>query len=204
MDDRFNTTAGWVLGAGIIALGLSSISSRYFQGDKPHRPEKMGYEIAGVVSSEGGETKEEPIEARLAAADPAKGEATFAKCKSCHTIAPGGANGIGPNLNGTMGKGVAGHAGFAYSDDLKKVGGSWDWAKMDAWLKSPKAMAAGTKMTFAGLSDGAERANIIAYLNTQGSNLPLPAVPAAEAAEAQKEGEAAAAASGAPEAAAKK
>lgn len=204
MDDRFNTTAGWVLFAGIIALGLSSISARYYQGDKPHRPEKMGYEIAGVVSSEGGATKEEPIEARLAAADPAKGEATFAKCKSCHTIDAGGANGIGPNLNGTMGKAVAGHAGFAYSDDLKKVGGSWDWAKMDAWLKSPKAMAAGTKMTFAGLSDGAERANVIAYLNAQGSNLPLPAVPAAEAAEAPKEGEPAAAASGAPEAAAKK
>ena len=204
MDDRFNTTAGWVLGAGIIALGLSSISSRYFHADKEHRPEKMGYEIAGVVSSEGGATKEEPIEARLAAAAPAKGEATFAKCKSCHTIDAGGANGIGPNLNGTMGKAVGGHAGFAYSDDLKKVGGSWDWAKMDAWLKSPKAMAAGTKMTFAGLSDGAERANVIAYLNTQGSNLPLPAVPAAEAAEAPKEGEAAAAASGAPEAAAKK
>ncbi len=204
MDDRFNTTAGWVLGAGIIALGLSSISSRYFHADKSHRPEKMGYEIAGVVSSEGGATKEEPIEARLAAADPAKGEATFAKCKSCHTIAPGGANGIGPNLNGTMGKPVGGHAGFAYSDDLKKVGGSWDWAKMDAWLKSPKAMAAGTKMTFAGLSDGAERANVIAFMNTQGSNLPLPAVPAAEAAEAPKEGEAAVAASGAPEAAAKK
>lgn len=204
MDDRFNTTAGWVLGAGIIALGLSSISSRYFHADKEHRPEKMGYEIAGVVSSEGGASKEEPIEARLAAADPAKGEATFAKCKSCHTIDAGGANGIGPNLNGTMGKAVAGHAGFAYSDDLKKVGGSWDWAKMDAWLKSPKAMAAGTKMTFAGLSDGAERANLIAYLNAQGSNLPLPAAPAAEAAEAPKEGEAAAAASGAPEAAAKK
>lgn len=204
MDDRFNTTAGWVLGAGIIALGLSSISSRYFHADKENRPEKMGYEIAGVVSSEGGASKEEPIEARLAAADPAKGEAAFAKCKSCHTIDAGGANGIGPNLNGTMGKAVAGHAGFAYSDDLKKVGGSWDWAKMDAWLKSPKAMAAGTKMTFAGLSDGAERANLIAYLNAQGSNLPLPAAPAAEAAEAPKEGEAAAAASGAPEAAAKK
>ena len=182
MDDRFNTTAGWVLGAGIIALGLSSISSRYFHADKSHRPEKMGYEIAGVVASEGGAAKEEPIEARLAAADPAKGEAAFAKCKSCHTIDAGGANGIGPNLNATMGKAVAGHAGFAYSDDLKKVGGSWDWAKMDAWLKSPKAMAAGTKMTFAGISDAQDRADVILYLNKQGSNLPLPAVPAAPAA----------------------
>ncbi len=205
MDDRFNTTAGWVLGAGIIALGLSSISGRYFHADKSHRPEKMGNKIAGVVSSDAGAAKEEPIEARLAAADPAKGEATFAKCKSCHTIDAGGANGIGPNLHAVMGEGVGvGVGGYAFSEDLKKVGGKWDWTKMDAWLKSPKAMAAGTKMTFAGLSDGAERANVIAYLNTQGSNLPLPAAPKAEAAEAGKEGEPAAAASAAPEAAATK
>jgi cytochrome c len=38
MQDRFNTTAGWVLGAGIVALGLSSISSHYFQADKAHAP----------------------------------------------------------------------------------------------------------------------------------------------------------------------
>ena len=45
-------------------------------------------------------------------------------------------------------------------------------------------MAAGTKMTFAGLSDGQERANVILYLNSLGSNLPLPAVPAAKAGDA--------------------
>ena len=67
-------------------------------------------------------------------------------------------------------------------DDLKKAGGKWDWATLDHWLKSPKAMAAGTKMTFAGISDAQERANVIAYLNTLGSNLPMPAAPAADAA----------------------
>ncbi|MEO7247289.1 MAG: cytochrome c family protein, partial [Novosphingobium sp.] len=60
-----------------------------------------------------------------------------------------------------------------------KAGGKWDWPTLDHWLKSPKSMAAGTKMTFAGLSDGQERANVIAYLNTDGSNLPLPKAPAA-------------------------
>ncbi|MFM5908922.1 MAG: c-type cytochrome [Novosphingobium sp.] len=204
MDDRFNTTSGWVLAAGIVALGLTSVSSRYFHANKAERPEKMGYAIAGVEAEGGEGAKEEPIEARLAVADPAKGEATFAKCKSCHTIDAGGANGIGPNLNAILGKPIGAHAaGFAYSDDIKKIGGNWDWASLDHWLKNPKAMAAGTKMTFAGLGDGAERANIIAYMNTQGSNLPLPAAPKAEAAEAGKEGEAAAAASEAPETAKK-
>jgi cytochrome c len=205
MDDRFNTTAGWVLACGIVALGLTSISSRYFEAGKDTKPEHAGFEIAGVVHEGGGTAAaEEPIEARLAKADPAKGAASFAKCKSCHTDTSGGANGIGPNLFGVVGEAVAaGRGGFAFSDDLKKAGGKWDWATLDHWLKSPKGMAAGTKMTFAGLSDGAERANVIAYLNTMGSNLPLPAVPAAAPAADAKAGEPAAAASSAPEAAKK-
>ena len=185
MDNRFNTSAGWVLFSGIIALGLSSVSARYFMADKNERPEELGYEIAGVVAEGGSATKELGIEARLAKADVAKGEASAAKCKSCHTMNQGGANGIGPNLWGIVGDAVAaGRGGFAFSDDLKKVGGKFDWAVLDKWLANPKAMAAGTKMTFAGLPDAQERANLIAYLNTQGSNLPMPAVPAEAAAPA--------------------
>lgn len=194
MEDRFNTIAGWALFSGIVALGLSSVSHRYFNADKPHRPEKMGYEIEGVVSSEGGDA-EIPIETLLASADVAAGEQVFKKCVSCHTIDAGGANGIGPNLHGTVGKAVASHAGFAFSDALKGHGGSWDWKNLDAWLHNPKKFAPGTKMTFAGLSKAEDRANLIAYLNTQGSNLPLPAAAAAPveapAADAAKTGDAA-------------
>mgnify|MGYP001765197062 CR=1 FL=1 len=184
MDDRFNTIAGWTLFSGVVALGLASLSSHYFRATKENRPEKMGYEIEGVVQEGEGGAAAVPLETLLASADAAKGEATFKKCASCHTINAGGANGIGPNLHATMGKPLAGHAGFAYSDALKGVGGSWDWAKMDAWLKNPKAFAAGTKMSFAGIGDAAERANLLVYLNAQGSNLPLPAAPAAPAADA--------------------
>jgi cytochrome c len=53
---------------------------------------------------------------------------------------------------------------------------------MDKWLANPKKYAPGTKMTFAGLGNPEERANLIAYLNAQGSNLPLPTPPAADAA----------------------
>ena len=191
MENRFNTIAGWTLFSGIVALGLSSLSGHYFKANKDHRPEKMGYEIAGVVSSEGG-AKEVPFESLLATGDAAKGEATFKKCASCHTITQGGANGIGPNLYGILGQGIGKHAaGFAYSPDLVAKGGNWDFAAMNAWLTNPKKFAAGTKMTFAGLSDAAERANLMLYLNAQGANLPLPAAPAAPA--AGEGGEAAAA-----------
>ena len=199
MADRFNTIAGWTLFSGVVALGLASVSGHYFKADKHHRPEQMGYAIEGVASEEGGKT-EESIEALLAAADPAKGEAAFKQCQSCHTATQGGANGIGPNLYGVLGENVAtGRGGFAFSDALKGKGGKWDFASLNEWLKNPKAFAAGTKMSFAGIGDAAERANLLVYLNSQGSNLPLPAAPAAPAADAAapKDGAAAPAASGA-------
>ncbi len=175
MGDRFNTTAGWVLFAGIIALGLSSISMRIFD---THRPEEMAYPIEGVVSSEGGDSGPS-LAMLLSTADIAAGEKVFAKCVACHTPNQGGANGIGPNLYGIMGKPVGKHAaGFAYSSALSGHGGNWDFDNMDAWLKSPKAFASGTKMSFAGLGKDEDRANVIAYLNSLGSNLPLPTVEA--------------------------
>jgi cytochrome c len=184
MDDRFNTIAGWVLFSGVVGLGLTSVSSHYFSANKPHRPHEMGYAIEGV-EAEGGEGGDVPIANLLATADVAKGEATFAKCASCHTVNQGGANGIGPNLHGVVGEGVGvGAGGFAFSDALKSKGGTWTFDAMNEWLKSPKAYAPGTKMTFAGLSKPEDRANLIAWLNTQGSNLPLPAAEAAPAADA--------------------
>jgi cytochrome c len=78
-----------------------------------------------------------------------------------------------------------GHApGFAYSEPFRAKGGTWTWEAMNEWLRSPRAYIPGTKMTFAGLSDPQDRANVMAYLNANGSNLPLPPPPAAEAAPA--------------------
>ena len=180
MEDRTNTIAGWALAGGIAALGLSIVSGMIFHNE---RPEKMGYPIEGVEEAgEGGAAAVAlPIATRLASADLAKGEASFKKCMACHTIAQGGASGIGPNLYASVGKAHGHVPGFAYSDALKGVPGTWTFDALDAWLASPRKYAPGTKMTFAGLADGQERANVIAYLNAQGSNLPLPAAPAAGA-----------------------
>lgn len=178
MTDRFNTIAGWVLFSGIVALSLNAVSERVYKANKPERPEHLGYTIEGVVET-GGDTGPD-LGTLLAAADPAAGEKVFAKCSSCHTATQGGANGIGPNLYATVGEAVAtGKAGFAFSDALKAKGGKWDFDSLNAWLTSPRKYAPGTKMTFAGLSNPKDRADVILYLNQQGSNLPLPAAPAA-------------------------
>jgi cytochrome c len=192
MDDRTNTIAGWVLAAGIAALGLTVVTGEYFHAE---RPEKMGYTVEGVeqeASAGDAAAAEQPIETYLAKADPAKGADVFKKCGACHTDQKGGPNGIGPQLWDVVGRPRATEAGFAYSDALKGKPGAWDWDSLGQWLKSPKDYAPGTKMTFAGLSNPQDRANVIAYLNSQ-SDAPKPLPTAAAAAPAAAAGTAAAA-----------
>lgn len=184
--DNNNTIAGWVLAGGIAALGFSILSGKYFHADKSERPETMGFVIEGVESSDDGK-EEVPMSMMLAKADVAAGEAVFKKCIACHTINDGGANGIGPNLYNSLGKPHGHVAGFAYSDALTSIEGDWNFDNMNAWLISPRKYAPGTKMTFAGLGKPEDRANVIAYMNAQGSNLPYPEPPAAEEAVASEE-----------------
>ncbi len=186
MDDRSNTIAGWVLAGFGAALGLSIVGSMVFHSE---HPEKMGYAVEGAADAgAGGGAAEVAIASLLPTADAAKGAEVFKKCGACHTANQGGANGIGPNLYATVGEPIGqGKGGFAFSDALKSVGGNWDFDKLNAWLTSPRKFANGTKMTFAGLSNPQDRANVILYLNQQGSNLPLPAAPAAGASPAAAE-----------------
>jgi cytochrome c len=172
MDGRFNTIAGWVLGAGIVLLGATLVTGEFF---KAERPETMGYAIPGVEAEagEGGAAAEAPIAHYLQTADAARGEAVFRRCQSCHNVDNGGANGLGPNLWGTAGNNVAHRPDFSYSDALKNHGGRWDWDTLSAWLHSPSRFAPGTKMTFAGLSNSQDRANVIAFLNSK-SDSPQP------------------------------
>jgi cytochrome c len=171
MDDRSNTIAGWVLAGGIVALGLTIVSGMYFHRGEVEKP---GYAIQGVEADGAGAAAAVPIGNMMAVADISKGEAIFKKCVACHTIAQGGANGIGPNLWGTVGKPLGSHAGFAYSDALKSKGGTWTFEALNEWLSNPKKYAPGNKMTFAGLGNPEERAAVMLYLNSQGSNIPLP------------------------------
>jgi cytochrome c len=181
MDDRFNTIAGWVLFAGIVALGSSIVAGEMFLSE---RPEKMGYPIAGVAEeSAGTAVAEQPIETYLAKADPAAGQQIFNKCMACHNADKGGANQTGPNLWNVIGEPIGQGKGFAFSDALSKKGGSWNWDSLSEWLTSPRTFAPGTKMTFAGLSNPQDRANVIAFLNTHSdAPKPLPAAPAPAAA----------------------
>ncbi|MEI6485851.1 MAG: cytochrome c family protein [Sphingomonadales bacterium] len=181
---EWNKIFGGALAGLVAVLGVSIASDMLF---KRQVPEKPGYEIAAVEEAPAGGAPaaeaEKPAAFYLASADVAKGEATFKKCQACHNADPAGTNGTGPGLYGVVGRPIASHAGFSYSDALSSMKGkAWDWDHLFAWLKSPKNFMPGNKMSFAGISKPEERAAVIAYLNTQSASpLPLPAAPAEEA-----------------------
>ena len=121
-----------------------------------------------------------PIATRLASADVAAGQSSTLKlgCVACHSFNDGGKNGIGPNLYGVVGKPIGEHApGYAYSNALKAhAGQAWTYEELDKWLLKPSEYAKGTKMSFAGIADAQNRANVIAYLRSLAETPePLPA-----------------------------
>jgi cytochrome c len=98
----------------------------------------------------------------VASADTAP--AAFAQCGMCHKVEKDSPSGLGPSLHGIVGKKAAQVAGFNYSPAMKASGLTWDEATLDKFIESPRGLVAGTKMSFAGQSDAAKRAEIIAWL----------------------------------------
>lgn len=87
----------------------------------------------------------------------------FAKCAACHALTTG-THGIGPSLKGVYGRPAARAPGYRYSTALTQAGLVWDAATLDAFLTRPSEHVPGNKMTFAGLRDPAQRAQIIALM----------------------------------------
>jgi len=102
----------------------------------------------------------------FAAADAAKGERVWGKCRACHKL--DGGNGTGPHLDGVVGRAIAAVGEFGYSSAMAEHGGDWTPEALNAFLENPKGWMPGTKMSFAGLPDVEDRANLIAYLETFG------------------------------------
>ncbi len=92
------------------------------------------------------------------------GEAAFAQCAVCHSIGKGEPSDIGPNLHGIMGQKAASVAGYSYSPAIEAAGITWTEAEMDSFLADPLEKIPGTKMASGGVTDGDERAAIIAYM----------------------------------------
>ncbi len=107
----------------------------------------------------------EPTAAAVTAA--VSGEQVFKRCVACHQVKAGVPSGLGPNLNGVVGRTIASVQGYTYSAGLKKKTGVWDDANLDAYIASPVKWAPGTKMAFAGIADAEQRKAVVEYLKAQ-------------------------------------
>ncbi|WP_417450796.1 c-type cytochrome [Kordiimonas sp.] len=97
-----------------------------------------------------------------------RGEAVFARCVNCHTIAPGEPDRIGPNLYGIMGRRIASLQDYDYSPALSAVDGVWSPGKLDNFLSHPNHAVAGTDMSYRGIQNPGDREDLINWLATQG------------------------------------
>lgn len=136
-------------------------------GGHGDEPVAQAYTIP-VESSGGGEAAEVveiDFAALMEAADPAKGEKVFGKCRACHKL--DGSDGTGPHLNGIVDRAVASVGGFNYSAPMvahADEAPTWTPEALQEFLLNPKADVPGTRMSFAGLPKAEERADLIAYL----------------------------------------
>ncbi len=186
---EINKVLGALLGTCLVLVAMHIASGAIFT---PEPPAKPGYIIeVKAEEPQGGAAPaapaEAPIETLLASASPERGAQVAKQCQACHNFQEGQGPKVGPDLYGVVGRPVASAPGFNFSAAIKKLGGNWTFDALNKWLTKPSADAPGTAMTFAGLSNGKQRADVIAYLNTLSANpLPLPttqgaATPAANA-----------------------
>jgi cytochrome c len=163
-----NRVALSALGAVLFVMLLTASSNLLLS---PRTPAVPGFALptSGPATEAAAAPKaapETPLPVLLAKADVAKGENDVKICATCHNFKEGAGAKIGPDLWNVVGRPVASFPGFVYSDSLKAIGGDWTYDKLSAWITDPKAMAAGTKMAFAGEKDEKKRADILDYLHT--------------------------------------
>jgi cytochrome c len=95
-----------------------------------------------------------------------EGAEVFKKCRACHQVGENARNLVGPKLNGLFGRKAGTIEGFNYSDANKSSGVLWDEKAFANYIKDPKTAMPGNKMSFAGIQDETDVANLVAYLKT--------------------------------------
>jgi len=98
-----------------------------------------------------------------AAADPEKGKEIYGRCLACHALEY---DRVGPRHCGLFGRRAGSVPGFAYSEAMKRSKIVWNEKTLDRFLANPLKTVPGTAMTYAGVAQAKERADLIAYLKT--------------------------------------
>ncbi len=102
--------------------------------------------------------------AALSVGDAKAGEAVYSRCLGCHAIEY---NRTGPKHCGVVGRKAGSVPGFEYSPAMKRSKLVWNQKSLERFLADPLKTVPGTTMTYAGVPDPKDRADLIAYLGKQ-------------------------------------
>ncbi|BDG70881.1 c-type cytochrome [Roseomonas fluvialis] len=166
-----------VLTAGVTFGVAGVIGSLLVHPKRPHHAAiSIGGEAAAPAAAAPAAPALDPITPLLAAANVQNGQQVAQRqCAACHSFNEGGRNGVGPNLYGIVGAKHAHADGFNYSAALRGMADKpWTYEELNAWIHNPRAYAAGNRMSYAGLTNTQQRADLIAYLRSISPNAPAP------------------------------
>ena len=179
--NELNKVMAAVLLAGVIAMSSGFIADLLVHSDEVTEFAFAPDMAAGPAEIAVEEEPEIDIATLLQTADAEAGQALIRACTACHTFDQGGADRVGPHMWGVVGREKAGVAGFNYSSAMEAAGGAWTFENLNGFLLRPRDYLPGTSMSYAGMRDAEDRANLIAYLRTLDENpVALPEPPPAE------------------------
>jgi cytochrome c len=105
-----------------------------------------------------------PSRAIAEPADIVGGERLYRACTACHSLEPD-RNMTGPSLAEVWNRKSGSLPSFPrYSPALKSAGIIWNDDTLDEWIKDPQHFIPGNTMTFPGMKDSRQRADLLAFL----------------------------------------
>lgn len=164
---------GAFCGALLVYLLGGWMGEALYHGGHGDTEQAYAIDTGGDEAAEDEVVEEVDMVELVAAADAGAGERVFRACGACHKINEP-VNGVGPHLDGVMGREIAAIGDFGYSGALP-AGEVWNIERMSAWIENPSGFADGTSMNYRGLSDEEDRADLIAYLISKSPEFEMPA-----------------------------
>ena len=93
-----------------------------------------------------------------------RGQRVFNGCAACHSLQPDQSM-TGPSLAGLWNRKAGSLASFSrYSPALKSANIVWSDKTLDDWITDPQHLVPGNQMTFPGVKDARQRADLLAFL----------------------------------------
>ncbi|WP_273720074.1 cytochrome c family protein [Bartonella sp. ML71XJBT] len=160
----------------IVLLGISTLSDIVYDNSPSVQ---HSYTVTKIDTSKGKQQVSSPslsLNERLQRGNLENGRKIFRQCAICHISGRNEAGRVGPVLWDIVNRPLAASPSFAYSRALRANSHQrWDFTNLDRYLQSPRRAFLGTTMSFRGIKNDQDRADLLLYLRSLSDNpIPLP------------------------------